>query len=136
MRYFEYHKSRTHDTINYAVLKREIEEKQLKGNAIEIAKSLRAKFVAENPKDVVGRTERRLEILTIHQKRGRTEHTEGTWSITGAMQGLTFSVRDTSPVGWNGDNLHVTQGSNWDVVVHRVYVDIGSSANIIYEHCF
>lgn len=65
-RYCEYHKSMTYDTVNCAVLKREIEEKQLKDNVIEIAKSLRAKFDAENPKDAAGKTEHRLEILTSH----------------------------------------------------------------------
>lgn len=83
--YCEYHKSRTHDTINCAVLKREIEEKQLKGNVIEIAKSLRAKFDADNPKDATGKTERRLEILTIHHKRRRVECVEDTQGITEAM---------------------------------------------------
>lgn len=52
------------------------------------------------------------------------------------MQGLTFSMRDPIPAGWNRDKLLVIQGSIRDVIIHRVYVDTGSSANIIYEHCF
>ena len=36
-RYCEYHQSRTHDTINCAVLKKEIEEKHIKWNVIKIA---------------------------------------------------------------------------------------------------
>lgn len=67
-----------HDTINCVVLKREIEEKQLKGNVIEIAKSLRAQFDTKNSKDATGKTDRRLGILTLHHKRGRAERTEGT----------------------------------------------------------
>lgn len=78
MCYYEYHKSRKHDMISCSVLKREIEEKQLKGNVIEIAKSLRAMFDAKNPKDATGRENRRLEILAIHHKRGRAEHTVDT----------------------------------------------------------
>lgn len=51
MHYCEYHKSRAHDTTNCSVLKREMEEKQLKGNIVKIAQSLRAKFGVEHPKD-------------------------------------------------------------------------------------
>lgn len=36
-RFCEYHKSKTHDTVNCSVLKREMEEKQLKGNLVEVA---------------------------------------------------------------------------------------------------
>lgn len=36
-RFFEYHKRKTHDTTNCSVLKREMEEKQFKGNLIEVA---------------------------------------------------------------------------------------------------
>ena len=110
-RYYGYHKRRTHDTINCSVLKREIEEKQLKGNVIEIAKSLRDKFDAENPKDIAGRANRRLEILVIRHKRGRVERTMDTRSITEAMQRLTFSINDPSLTGWSGDNPLIIQGS-------------------------
>lgn len=50
-RFCEYHQSKTHDTVNCSVLKREIEEKQFKGNLIEVARSLQAKFDAKNAKD-------------------------------------------------------------------------------------
>ncbi|XP_052621375.1 uncharacterized protein LOC128127078 [Lactuca sativa] len=49
-RYCEYHKSKTHDTINCSVLKKEMEEKQLKGDLVEVARSLRTKFDDENAK--------------------------------------------------------------------------------------
>ena len=52
------------------------------------------------------------------------------------MQGLTSSMCDPTPSGWNGDNPLVIQGSIRDVIVHRVYVDTGSSGDILYEHCF
>nr|KAJ0202128.1 hypothetical protein LSAT_V11C600303100 [Lactuca sativa] len=47
-RYCEYHKSKTHDTVNYSVLKKEMEEKQLKRDLVEVTRSLRAKFDAKN----------------------------------------------------------------------------------------
>lgn len=50
-RYYENHKRKTCDSVNCSVLKHKMEEKQLKGNFIEIAWGLRTKFVAENTKD-------------------------------------------------------------------------------------
>lgn len=41
-RYCEYYKSKTHDTASCSVLKKETEEKQLKGDLVEVARSLRA----------------------------------------------------------------------------------------------
>lgn len=39
-----------HETTNCSILKKEIKEKQLKGNLVEVARSLRAKFDVENAK--------------------------------------------------------------------------------------
>ena len=52
---------------------------------IEIAKSLRPKFDADNPKDTPRKMEQKLEILTIHHKRRRVERMEDTRDITEAM---------------------------------------------------
>lgn len=43
-KFCEYHKSKTDDTNECTILKREIDEKQLVGNIVNIAKELRAKF--------------------------------------------------------------------------------------------
>lgn len=43
-KFYEYHKSKTHDTNECTVLKREIDEKHLVGNIVNIEKDLRAKF--------------------------------------------------------------------------------------------
>ena len=45
-------------------------------------------------------------------------------------------MNDPRPTGWRGDNSQVIQGSVQDVNIHSVYVDTGSSADIIYEHYF
>lgn len=113
-----------------------MEEKQLKENVIEIAKSLRAKFVAENPKDNVKGADYRQEILMIRHKRGRAECATSMRSIMESMQGLTFCTTDPSPAEWKGDNPIVIQGSIRDTMIHLVYIDTGSSTDIIYEHCF
>lgn len=64
------------------------------------------------------------------------ERVEDTRYITRAMQGLTFSMHDPTPAGWNGENPLVIQGSIRDVIVHQVYVDTRSLADIIYEYYF
>lgn len=43
----------------------EIEEKQLKGNLVEVARSLRAKFDVENAKDAARERDHPHEILMI-----------------------------------------------------------------------
>nr|KAJ0226160.1 hypothetical protein LSAT_V11C100030910 [Lactuca sativa] len=73
-KFYEYHKSKTHDTIECTVLKREIDEKQLVGNIVDIAKELRAKFDEDehqpkNQKDGGKGHERRPKILTITRPR-------------------------------------------------------------------
>lgn len=42
--YYEYHKSKKHNTGKCIVLKREVEEKQLTSNLIEVTKHLGSKF--------------------------------------------------------------------------------------------
>lgn len=51
------------------MLKREMEEKQLKGNQIEIARSLHAKFNVKSAKDGTKANDHPQEILTILEKR-------------------------------------------------------------------
>lgn len=55
------------------VLKKEVEEKQLKGNLIEIACRLRAKFDADNAKDASREHTQPKEILMVRVKRERKD---------------------------------------------------------------
>ena len=72
-RYCEYHKSKTHDTASCSVLKKEMEEKQLKGDLVEVARSLRAKFDADNAKGPPCEGVQPKEIFMIRTKRSREE---------------------------------------------------------------
>ncbi|XP_023754008.1 uncharacterized protein LOC111902400 [Lactuca sativa] len=135
-RYCEYHKSKMHDTTNCSVLKKEMEEKQLKGDLVEIARSLRAKFDAENAKNTPREGVQPKEIFMIRSKKSREEKQREQGNIRHSVRALTFSVQDPRPEGWRGDNPLVIQASIRDVTIHRVYVDTRSSADIIYEHCF
>lgn len=124
--YCEYHNSKTRDTINYSILKREMEEKQLDGNIIEIARSLRAKFDTENPKNNTRGANFHEEVLMVRHKRGRKEHTNGVSSIIEATRDQTFSTSNPSLTSWKGDDPLVIQGSIRDTVIHHVSVDTGS----------
>lgn len=101
-----------------------MEEKQLKGNVIEIDKSLRAKFDVENPKDNMGGADYQQEILMIHHKWGRTKCTTSVQSIMEIMQGLTFSTNDPSPAGWKGvhSGYHDPSGIRQPREFHRYHL--------------
>ncbi|KAL7593465.1 hypothetical protein Lser_V15G35586 [Lactuca serriola] len=135
-RYCEYHKSKTHDTVNCSVLKKEMEEKQLKGDLVEVARSLRAKFDVENAKGPSREGVQPREIFMIRNKRSREEQRGEQTTVKPSARVLTFSIQDPRPDGWRGDNPLIIQASIRDVTIHRVYSDTGSLADIIYEHCF
>lgn len=52
------------------------------------------------------------------------------------MMNLSFSVNDPRPPNWKGNELLIIQTHILNSLIHRVYVNIGTSADIIYEHCF
>lgn len=76
------------------MLKTEMEEKQLKDNLIEVARSLRAKFDDENDKDTTKAHDQPQEIMMIRSKSGRQEECIGVDNLTKSMQGLSFSKKD------------------------------------------
>nr|KAJ0218881.1 hypothetical protein LSAT_V11C300127070 [Lactuca sativa] len=114
----------------------EMEEKQLKGDLVEVARSLCAKFDAENAKGPPREGVQPKEIFMIRSKRSREEQRGEQATVKPSARALTFSVQDPRSDGWKGDNPLIIQASIRDVTIHRVYVDTGSSTDIIYEHCF
>ncbi|KAI3707756.1 hypothetical protein L2E82_36551 [Cichorium intybus] len=40
------------------------------------------------------------------------------------------------PEGWNGDDPLIIQARVRDIIIHRVHIDSGSAADIMFEHCF
>ncbi|KAI3739892.1 hypothetical protein L2E82_30304 [Cichorium intybus] len=118
-----------------------MEEKNLKGNLVETAKRLREQFEAER-KTERGRKDntagrKALEILAIRtsQKRYDCSNGEHTHHNDGPLN-LSFSVNDPRPENWQGDNPLILTGHFQNIKIHRVYVDGGSAADIIHEHCF
>ena len=98
-RYYEYHKSKTHDTASCSVLKKEMEEKQLKGDLVEVARSLRAKFDAENAKGPSREGVQPKEIFMIRSKRSREEQRGEQVIVKPSTRALTFSIQDPRPDG-------------------------------------
>lgn len=45
-------------------------------------------------------------------------------------------MTDPSLDRWKGDNPFIIQGSIRDTIIHQVYIDTGSSADVMYKHCF
>lgn len=113
-----------------------MEEKQLKGNLIEVARSLHAKFNVENANDTTRECDQPHEILMIRSKRERQEEYDGADSLTKSMQGLTFLAKHPQSASWRRDEPLINQGPIRDITIHRVYIDTGSSTDIIYENCF
>lgn len=103
--------------------------KQLKGNLIEVTRSLHAMFDAENTKEC----NQPNEILMILSKRGRKEEHDDMDNLTRCMKGLKILAKDHLPMG---DDPNIIQGSIKDVTIHWVSFHIGCSTDIIYEHCF
>ncbi|KAI3523814.1 hypothetical protein L1887_02239 [Cichorium endivia] len=78
------------------------------------------------------RTKQGPEILVIHNHHRRAR--EQTTDID--EQQISFSGRDRKPDGWNGDDPLIIQARVRDVIIHRVHIDSGSAADIMFEHCF
>jgi len=50
--------------------------------------------------------------------------------------GTMFSEDDPILEGCSGDDPLIITADVWATRIHRIYVDGGSSAEIMYEHCF
>ncbi|KAI3739503.1 hypothetical protein L2E82_29910 [Cichorium intybus] len=72
------------------------------------------------------------EILVIHKHHRRTR--EQTPDVDD--QQISFSSRDRKPEGWSGDDPLIIQARVRDIIIHRVHIDSGSAADIMFEHCF
>lgn len=72
----------------------------------------------------------------VRSNQERKEEHDDTEGLTRSTHGLTFSVKDPRPKGWRGDDPLIIHGSIKNLMIHRVYIDTGSSTDIIYEHCF
>lgn len=142
-KFCEYHKSKTHDTNECTVLTWEIDEKELVGNIVDLAKYLREKFdenkhQPKNQKDGGKNHERRAKILTItgpHPCNNCQSRHEGTGVYDQNILNIAFSMNDPRTENWDpNEPLHITSFVSQHHV-EQVYIDNGSRVNVIYEHC-
>lgn len=98
-RFYEYNISKTHNTINCSMLKRQIEEKQLNGNLIEVERNLRTMFDAEKANDATSEHDQPREIMMKCSKWGRQEEHEDKDNLARSLQGLMFSAKEPCPKG-------------------------------------
>lgn len=123
------------------MLRKEIDEKKLKGNLYDIVKDLRSKFDVEQKKawaqkDVGKRQEKKGDIFTItrprkgcgpHETRGDIE------VLSRSILNITFSLEDPrTPNCDPKDPLPVISYIH-QMKVHRVYIDSVSSTDILYK---
>ncbi|KAI3709304.1 hypothetical protein L2E82_39064 [Cichorium intybus] len=132
-KYCEFHKCYGHNTAECAVLKKELDQRIQRGNLNDIAKSIRPKngrndTLAKN----MDAPKKGPEILVIHKHQRRAR--EQTPDVD--EQQISFSSRDKKPEGWNGDDPLIIQARVRDIIIHRVHIDSGSAADIMFEHCF
>ncbi|KAL4580201.1 hypothetical protein LXL04_016385 [Taraxacum kok-saghyz] len=69
------------------------------------------------------------EILMVHSNADTGPRRKRRW------ESLSFDMNDPIPHNHQGTEPLIIQGIVGRVMVHRIYVDNGSSANIIYAHC-
>lgn len=143
-KYCNFHKSKTHDTGKCTLLKKEIKEKQLKGNLSNIGKDMRSKFDADQKniqakKDIGKRQEKKSDSFTITRPRKRSEPYEVEDNIEVLsinILNMTFSTEDPRPPNWDPRGPLLVTGYIHQTKVYSLYIDNGSSTDILYKHCF
>ncbi|PWA94888.1 reverse transcriptase domain-containing protein [Artemisia annua] len=149
-RYCEFHGDHGHDTNSCVDLRKEIEECVRNGRLSHLAKGARshnsnqpaeASRAADRGKSQIEWTKKgekssglKGEILMIGTKRSpppsKTEET------TQPSLEITFSSNDPTLEDNSGEDPLLIKVDIGGTMVHRIYVDGGSSAEIMYEHCF
>ena len=142
-RFCEYHKTKSHDTEECSMLKKEMAEKKLSGDPVRIARDLRAQYEKEmrtpqNEKNKA-KADKGQEIFMLRsRKRPERIYSEppNEEALLTAMSSLTFSHNDPRPQDWNGKDALIIEAQIRDSKVHRVFIDGGASTDVMYEHCF
>ncbi|PWA45310.1 hypothetical protein CTI12_AA518950 [Artemisia annua] len=150
-RYCEFHGDHGHDTNSCIDLRKEIEACIRNGRLSHLAKGAKAQnnnqtsgpsgatdrgknHVEEWPRKLNPEAKTGHEILMTSMRCSnslipRQNHEQQTREIT-------FSAHDPIPTHCNGDDPLVIKAYVGGTMIHRIYVDGGSSAEILYDHCF
>ncbi|PWA39692.1 reverse transcriptase domain-containing protein [Artemisia annua] len=118
-RYCEFHGDHGHDTNSCIDLRKEIEACVRNGRLSHLAKGAKA----QNNSQTSGPSGCSNSLIP------RQNHEPQTREIT-------FSAHDPIPARCNGDDPLVIKADVGGAMIHHIYVDGGSSAEILYDHCF
>lgn len=142
MKYCEYHNSKSHDTDECMVLRKEIDEKQLTGDLLTILKDLRSMFEVDqrNTRDRkdVGKRQVKEEILTIMRPCKRSELCKTDDDIEVLPKNILNIIffRRSEDVGLEPKGSALITACICKILINRVYIDNDSGTDILYEHCF
>ncbi|GJR53530.1 hypothetical protein Tco_1404051 [Tanacetum coccineum] len=150
-RYCEFHGDHGHDTNNCIDLRKEIEACIRNGRLSHLAKGARAQnniqtsgpsgatdrgknHVKEWPRKLNVEAKTGHEILMTSMRRSSPLINQK--SQEKPTHEIAFSSHDPIPSHCNGDDPLVIKAYIGGTMIHRIYVDGGSSAEILYDHCF
>lgn len=116
-KYYDYEKRKTHDTDECTVLRKEMDEKNLTGNLIAIAKDLRSKFDDDqrNTRDRKNGGQRQIKekILTIVRPLEQSDREEEDSHIEVLLKNIiniSFSLKYSCMTNWNPRDPLVING--------------------------
>ena len=142
-KYCEFHEDHGHETNNCIDLKKEIESCVRKGRLARLAKGAKTDnhnqhnrpSGSKDPQEDWSRktntdSRPRNEIQMIQAVNSKAKLSRM------SIPDIKFSEDDPIPEGCSGDDPLIVTADVGTTRIHRIYVDGGSSAEIMYEHCF
>ncbi|GJW58802.1 hypothetical protein Tco_0105533 [Tanacetum coccineum] len=147
-RYCEFHNDHDQDTNDYVDLQKEIEMYVRNGRLSHLARGAKAQnnsqnatpsSIAKKVKDQVDwkqkivETKAVNEVLITNEKWSPACHESRT---SQPSTNIAFLSDDPILEHCNGDNPLIIKAEIRECMIHRIYVDEGSSTEIMYEHCF
>lgn len=141
-KYCEFHGDHGHDTNSCIDLRKEIENCIRNGHLSHLAKGARTQNSSQNPGtsrtadrgkgQVEWPRKQETEILMIGV--GWCDYVQK--EFQNPIPEISFSSNDPIPENNSGDNSLVIKANIGGNTIHQIYVDGGSSTEIMYDHCF
>ncbi|GKB73826.1 reverse transcriptase domain-containing protein [Tanacetum coccineum] len=145
-RYCEFHEDHGHDTNDCIDLPKDIKACVRKGRMAHLAKGAKTQNNNQNNQPSESKDNsnpqigwsKKIDTETkpknkIHMIQAVSANTDRARIL---FPDITFSEDDPIPEHCTGDNPLIITANVGTTHIHRIYVDGGSSAEIMYEHCF
>lgn len=126
------------------MLKKEFEEKQVKGNLYDIAKGLRSYFDVDKNKSLPQKDARKCQdkksdifAISRPRKRGEPKKVEDDIEVLSLnILNIRFLIDDPRPPNWNPRDPLLIIADIHQKQVHRLYIHNDNNTVILYKHCF